>query len=129
MKAILDTHALFWYLTGDNKLSATAKSAIESYETVIIPTIVLLEAFEICFAKNRVDLFDRFLDSLPTDTLMIYPLDSSLVKIYTQIPKGKIDMHDRIILATAKSLDLPIITKDRELSKIYLNTIWSAIIK
>lgn len=124
MRAILDTHALFWYLTGDSKLSSKAKSAIESYETIIIPTIVLLEAFEICLTKNRVDLFNKLLGSLPTDTLMVYPLDLSLVRGYTQMPRGKVDMHDRIILATAQNLGLPIITKDTELSKIYTKVIW-----
>ena len=124
MKAILDSHALFWYLTGDRKLSNRAKATIESYETIIIPTIVLLEAFEVCSAKNKVELFSKLLDSLPTDTLMVYPLDLSLVRSYTQAPRGKIDIHDRVILATAQILNLPIITKDRELSKIYPKTIW-----
>ena len=68
MKAVLDSHALFWYLTANPKLSAKAKFAIESYETIVIPTIVLLEAFEICLVKGKVDLFTKLLDSLPTNT-------------------------------------------------------------
>jgi PIN domain nuclease of toxin-antitoxin system len=124
MKAVLDSHALFWYLTADPKLSSKAKFAIESYETIVIPTIVLLESFEICLAKGKADLFTKLLESLPTDTLVVYPLDLSLVRGYAKIPRGKIDMHDRIILAVAQGLNLPIITKDEELSKIYPKIIW-----
>lgn len=124
MKAVLDTHALFWYLTNDSNLSADAKLAIESYEIIILPTIVLLEAFEVCSKKNRLDLFNKLIKTLPTDTLVVYPLDLSIVKLYSKLPSGKIDMHDRAILATASTLDLPIITKDMELSKIYPKTIW-----
>ena len=124
MRAVLDSHALFWYLTADHKLSSRARLAIESYETIIVPTIVLLESFEICLAKGRLNLFNELLDSIPTDTLIVYPLDLSLVRSYAKIPKGKIDMHDRIILATAQSLDLSLITKDEELSKVYSKVIW-----
>ena len=124
MRAVLDSHALFWYLTADPKLSSKAKFAIESYETIVIPTIVLLESFEICLAKGKIDLFTKLLESLPTDTLVVYPLDLGLVRSYARIPRGKIDMHDRVILAVAKDLGLPIITRDEELSKIYPMVVW-----
>lgn len=124
MKAVLDTHALFWYLTSDSKLSFKAKSAIESFEQIIIPTIVLLEAFEICFAKNKMDLFNKLLNLLPTATLTVYPLDLGIVRQYALIPTSKFDMHDRVILATALSFDWPIITKDEELTKTYNKIIW-----
>ena len=49
---IIDTHTLYWFLTADKRLSRIAKNTIEETETIVIPTIVLLELLYI-FQKKK----------------------------------------------------------------------------
>jgi PIN domain nuclease of toxin-antitoxin system len=42
-KIVIDSHALFWFLAKNPKLSKKAKQAIEDAEQIIVPSIVLME--------------------------------------------------------------------------------------
>ena len=59
MSIVTDTHALYWFLTADKRLSRAAKNTIEESETIIIPTIVLLE-FLYLFQKKKYVHIDMY---------------------------------------------------------------------
>ena len=65
-------------------------------------------------------LFSRFEES---NNFLIAPLDLEITKI---VPNIKLrELHDRIIVATAKFLDATLITKDKEIIKSRIvKTIW-----
>jgi PIN domain nuclease of toxin-antitoxin system len=45
MKYIIDTHALIWFLEGNNKLGENAKKILgDPHSQLILPSIVLAEA-------------------------------------------------------------------------------------
>ena len=58
-----------------------------------------------------------------SDRFAIVSLDTAVVEKVFSIPEN-LEMHDRIILATAKLLGVAIITKDKTISKQYSKTIW-----
>ena len=78
---------------------------------VIIPAIVLMEVLYL-FEKNRIEI-----GLLQTEVLMesrnyrFEPLSFGILKTASNIDDIP-ELHDRLIAATAKYLDLPMITND-----------------
>ena len=120
MRYVTDTHCLLWFLSNDNsKLSEKAKEIFENVEEgndiIIIPSIVLLELMRILEKRNLKDKFNQILKEIEeTDNYEIYSLNINIVKVVFEIIKTK-ELHDRIIIATAKLLGLPLITKDKDI--------------
>lgn len=107
MKALVDTHALFWALTQDKKkLTPKVLQVISDAKILLLPTIVLLELLGLLEKKQKLHYFDKLLKSLPDSKYVITPLDITVVK-ETRLLKDKLELHDRVIIATAKSLNLP----------------------
>ncbi len=124
MRVVIDTHALFWVLTQDlTKLTNKALSVLEQADKIILPTIVLLELLGLLQKKKALKFFDILLKQIPTSKYLIVPLDMVVIKEIRKI-KANLELHDKVIIATAKYLELSIITKDEEITKKYKNVIW-----
>lgn len=123
MELVIDTHALHWFLLESKQLSQKAKDSITSANLVYIPSIVLLEAFFVAKKKNKLAVFKDFLKTLPNEKFDVLPLDLELVMECVQ-QDSRLEIHDLIILSSAELLNLPIITKDEQLTKVYKRTIW-----
>ena len=124
MNLLIDTHALLWFLTNDKRLSPKTKTRLEQADKVFIPTIVLLELLYLLQKKRKVKSFPKILTRLKNgNQFVIVSLDTAVVEKVFDIPEN-LEMHDRIILATAKLLGITIITKDKTISKEYSKIIW-----
>lgn len=128
MEITLDTHSLIWYVDkGLNiKLSQKALQTIkeaEKTDTIYIPIIVLMELLHLV-EKGKVNLsFNRLLLTLEeSSNYQIIPFDTRLLKI-AQTMRG-LEVHDRIILATATLTNSPIVTKDKDMIGKGILTIW-----
>jgi len=118
---LTDTHALLWYLTDDKRLGKRAREIfvkVDKGETaVVIPTIVLAESLFIA-EKHKADVkFGDVLKKIQNSlNYVVYPLDLNVVlKCQDKELKKISEVHDRIIVATAKLLDVKPITKDLEI--------------
>ena len=128
MKYVTDTHSLVWYLTEDPRLSNKALSVLASSEnegTIIVPAVVLAEIMFIA-RKGRVTIsFDETLKKIEeSDNFVIAPLDSDTLRIADKI-EADLEMHDKLIAATALYYEAPLITKDENLilSEV-ITTVW-----
>lgn len=128
MEITLDTHAFIWYLDKslNNKLSPKALKAIKEAEdsyTVYLPIIVLMEVLYL-IEKGRVNLsFHKLLLNLEESVnYEIVPFDTRLLKIAETI-KG-LEVHDRLILATAILTGSPLITNDKEIHAKGIKVVW-----
>lgn len=124
MNVVVDTHALLWLLNNDKRLSLKARNSINKASKVFIPSIVLLELLYLLEKKGKRDLFARILRAIRNDNqYVVIALDSAVVE---EISKHKlsIEIHDRIIIATASLLRIPIVTKDKTIQQVYRKTIW-----
>ena len=129
MNYVADTHALIWWFIDSPKISTKAAEIFaqcERAETVIfIPSIVIAEALSI-FDKKRVSFdFKRLFKKIhESENFVIVPLDYPvLLKMVTlkDIP----ELHDKIIVSTAKYLNLPLISKDETLRNFpTLKSVW-----
>jgi len=126
---VVDTHALLWHLTKDEKLGENAKEILAKADmgevVVIIPTIVLAESLFIV-EKKKADLeFKDIIRKIERSlNYVVYPLYIQTVLACSDL-KEIPEIHDRIIVATAKALDAEIITKDDEINKFKdVRVIW-----
>jgi len=114
---VLDTHALIWYFTGSKKLSRKAKEAIDNCISkggkLLVPTIVLSEALDIA-EKGKVEFDFQRMYQLINDNpvFQIIGFGASIFHETLEIRDIQ-EIHDRIIVATARFYSGDIITKDR----------------
>lgn len=129
MNFVTDTHALLWWFTDSFKISTKASAIFEKCEkgenVIFVPSIVIAEALSI-FDKKRVAfnfkrLFEEIRDS---ENFVLIALDYPILQRMITL-KNIHELHDKIIVSTAKYLNLPIITKDKTLQNLSnINTVW-----
>jgi len=113
---VVDTHVLIWYFTGNARLLPTLKERMESARSqggrLLVPTIVLAEALDIA-EKGRV----RF-DFAQMYRLIQEEAEFEIVDFGQEIfdetvrVKSIEDIHDRVIVATARYYGAGVLTKD-----------------
>ncbi len=117
MNYVLDTHTLIWYFIGSKRLKRKVKEVIDECliqgGRLLVPTIVLSESLDIA-EKQKIE-FDfpemyRLIKEKPSFEIIGFSPEifEETVKL-----KGIVEIHDRIIAATARSYAAAIITKDR----------------
>ena len=112
---VIDTHALLWYFEDSPRLSSNARSVfgvIENGGNVgIVPTIVLAELMYIS-DKRRTSLdLAQVISTLQTSRN--FSIASFDLAILTQMSSlTALELHDRIIVATAMLFGSRLITRD-----------------
>ncbi len=129
MNHIADTHALLWHFTDSPKISSKAKNLFDQCERgeciIFIPSIVIAECLSI-FDRKKVNfnfktLFDQIRKS---ENYVLIPLDHKILLKMVETREVS-ELHDKIIVATAKLLELPLITKDSQLLTLKtITAIW-----
>jgi PIN domain nuclease of toxin-antitoxin system len=124
-----DSHSVVWHFTGDARLSERARQLLRSAEMgltgLIVPTIVLAELQT---------LYERRMPRMPLATILerlndlsnviVAPFDADVFATFRRLP-GEIEIHDRIIAATAQHFGVPLISRDRVLQGQIPGTIWN----
>ena len=117
---VADTHSITWHLARARRLSRRArkifKSAEEGYVQVLIPSIVLVEAIFLMQRRRIAGAQVSKLFELSEDaeaSICVVPLNMAVAQAVSDFgPVAIPDMPDRIIAATARALDVPLITVD-----------------
>jgi len=130
---VIDTHVLVWWVNGSDSLSEeaakTIKDTLDSDGEVIISSI---SAWEIAMLieKDRLVLsmdVENWLDEVSQiDGVRFMPVDNEISIKSTVLP-GEFhkDPADRMIVATARKLAVPLITVDEKIINYeHVKTIW-----
>ncbi len=125
---LLDTHILVWWLNQVSKLSNTQTAFIASASDIAVSTISLWEIAKLVEyqkLKLKLPVLDWIIAAQSHPKIQIIPLHPEIIVASTQLP-GTFhkDPSDQIIVATARHLDIPILTKDSKiLDYDYVNSI------
>ena len=117
----LDTHALLWLESEHGKLSAPARSSIETArltgETIAVAAVTLWE-IALLAKRGRVlagESIESFLNDIERNYKII-PVSAAIAFLAAELPHPfPKDPMDRLITATALTLDLTLITADRSI--------------
>ncbi|OGM32997.1 hypothetical protein A2803_02475 [Candidatus Woesebacteria bacterium RIFCSPHIGHO2_01_FULL_44_21] len=126
-KYCFDTHTLVWYFIKRPTLSTRARQILnevfEGKKEGIIPSLVLVEALHVSFKVKEFN-FGRFLSDIRIQNLTVVPLEKEVLQECYKLSKV-LNIHDRIIVATAIVTGSVLITKDKIIRSLKnIRTIW-----
>jgi PIN domain nuclease of toxin-antitoxin system len=128
---VLDTHALVWWVSG-GPLSERARDAIARHARTRSVYASSISVWEIAtlVARRRLeltlDLVDWIAQVEAIESLRFVTVDNRIALASARLP-GELprDPADRIIVATARSLDAPLVTRDARLAAYpHVEAIW-----
>lgn len=129
---VLDTHVLVWWVSGDPALSKVASEVIAQEQSDGEIIISSISAWEIAMLVERNKLLlsmdvDSWLATVAQiDGVRFVSVDISIATKSVQLP-GVFhkDPADRMIVATARKLAAPLVTKDEKIrAYAHVKTIW-----
>ena len=114
---VIDTHVLIWYFIGSKRLRPVLKDKIDETRNrngrLLVPTIVLVEALDVAEKRKvQFDFSQMYLLVRREPDFEIVGLTSEILDQGIQV-KNMPELHDRIIVATARYYGVGILTKDR----------------
>ena len=117
MKLLLDTHVWIWTQLATNKLSAKVKRALENGANEVWLSPVSMWELVLLVEKRRVEL-DRQVGEWITKAaapLKEAPLTAEIALEAARFSLPHDDPADRLLVATARSLGLTLVTSDARL--------------
>lgn len=129
---VLDTHTLVWWVHGDGTLSRKAKAAITRELDGGRIVISAISAWEVAMLVEReklvlsMDVGSWLATVAEIDAVRFMPVDIEVAVKSVELP-GEFhkDPADRMIVATARKLAVPLVTKDEKIrAYAHVKTIW-----
>jgi PIN domain nuclease of toxin-antitoxin system len=129
VRLLLDTHAfLAWNRSGGSALSDLARSLIEEPENEILVSVA--SAWEIAIKASRGRLVlpgapARWVpDRIRRHGFVALPILLGDALEAGALPRIHEDPFDRLLIAQARSHDVPIVTRDPMIARYEVETIW-----
>jgi PIN domain nuclease of toxin-antitoxin system len=129
---VLDTHAFVWWISGSSEVPAKAlgyirraklKNSIHVSSISIWELSMLVKNGRLMLSVPLIEWI-RMVEELPF--VKFVPVDNAIAEQSVNLP-GEFhrDPADRIIVATARSLNMPVVTRDGAMIKYpHIRTIW-----
>jgi PIN domain nuclease of toxin-antitoxin system len=124
---LIDTHTAIWYFNGDKALSKTAKEIILELSNQI--NLGVSSAWEPAIKINLGKLeFNgqaaRFIQLAETYGFSIRPIKTAHLTAFETLPFIHRDPFDRLLIATAISEEMTIITTDENIARYDVSHVW-----
>jgi len=128
MKLLLDTHTALWCFNEHEKLSGVASAMLKDYTNSLFVSMVSVWEIAIKTSLGKVPEFEggsrAFLQSLQKMPVNILPLSAHHIGEVEILPFIHRDPFDRLLVATAKTEGMTILTADDDLRKYDVLTAW-----
>nr|VFJ51427.1 MAG: PIN domain nuclease, a component of toxin-antitoxin system (PIN domain) [Candidatus Kentron sp. FW]VFJ57634.1 MAG: PIN domain nuclease, a component of toxin-antitoxin system (PIN domain) [Candidatus Kentron sp. FW]VFJ73470.1 MAG: PIN domain nuclease, a component of toxin-antitoxin system (PIN domain) [Candidatus Kentron sp. FW] len=128
MRVLLDTHALLWWFTDDNRLSETAREIIANEKNDIF--VSAASAWEIA-TKQRIgklrdvpEATERFSELVYADGFLHLPVTYLHSLRAGSYPNEHRDPFDRMLAAQSDIEKLALVTKDPAFGRFGTRTLW-----
>jgi PIN domain nuclease of toxin-antitoxin system len=133
LNVLLDTHVWIWWLTGGGKLSRTERKALDEGAVLEPPRISAITLWEtqMLHARGRFALqlpFESWLlQATAPGAVEVVGIDTAVILEADRLPSSfHGDPADRIVVATARALAVPLATHDRRIRRARLVKLWKA---
>ena len=128
MKALLDAHALLWFLAGSSQLSARALACIQDTQNTVFVSPATLWEIGIKDSLGKLTLPEPFAQIFPArldaSNIMILPILVPHLHEHRQLPFHHSDPFDRLLIAQALVEDLTLVSRDSEFAPYGVKLLW-----
>lgn len=128
MKILLDTHALLWLLTGDNRLSQPAREIFLDRNNLLFFSAASL--WEICIkvSLGKLSLKRNWLKTIrkemEANAIQWLPVEMLHCVKVTELPFYHRDPFDRMLIAQAMVEQMQLLSRDNRLSDYEIMRVW-----
>jgi PIN domain nuclease of toxin-antitoxin system len=128
---VLDTHAWLWWLLRDDRLGGSSLEQLDAFAADDRPYIADISIWEVAMLvdRRRLVLTEPVREWLETAThprtVRVAPISAAIAAETIALSRGLRDPADRIIVATSRVLDRPLLTHDRVILRSRLTRRWS----
>lgn len=130
---LLDTHVWVWWLLGDPRLADQDRAALDALPRGRRPVLCDISLWEVALLVQlgRLELsltLESWLSvAASAATVRVIPITPPIVAEMNRLPNGfHQDPADRLIVAAARTHDLPLATHDGRILRSGLVTRWQA---
>ena len=130
---LLDTHVWVWWMLGDIRLSARERTVLDDLPSGQRPRLCDISLWEVALLVQlgRLELnltLESWLSvAASAAAVRVIPITPPIVAAMNRLPNGfHQDPADRLIVAAARTHDLPLATHDRRILRSGLVTRWQA---
>jgi PIN domain nuclease of toxin-antitoxin system len=128
VKVLFDTHAFFWAVSSDRRLSPSARDVFVRPENEVVLSVASIWEILLKAATGRFPFpqpAGAFIRSAMSKTsVTVLPILLQHVLRVEQLPPHHRDPFDRIILAQAIEEQIPIVSVDEKLRQYPVQVLW-----
>lgn len=127
---LIDTHVWLWWMGGLPQLQQKYHRALRQLSSPPMLSVISLWEVSLLVETSKVDLapnpHDWLARATRTDVVQLMQVNRAIAQQLLQLPRNlPQDPADRIIAATARALDVPVLTMDRRLLRSGAIRPWS----
>jgi len=128
MKLLLDTHALLWWLDGDEHLGGEAQARIADSENPV--WVSAASAWEIATKvrigklPGAVEVAERFVEVVTEQDFMLLSITAEHAKRAGLFPGAHRDPFDRMLIAQSQIEDLVLISNEQLFDQFGIRRLW-----
>jgi PIN domain nuclease of toxin-antitoxin system len=124
MKALLDTHAFLWALSGDARMSTRARDIFKGPSSLSLSIWEILIKVQLGKLRLPPPAASYLFSELAKNQIATLQITLDHLIAYENLPLHHRDPFDRMLIAQGIKEELPIITADRDFQNYSVRTIW-----
>ena len=127
MNLLIDTHAMLWFVAGDDRLSQKARAAIENRDTTNYLSIASWWeiAIKCSLGKLKIDIpLEAFISERVDEGFRVLPIETQHLPGLTSLPFHHRDPFDRLIISQAMSEEMTVCTSDSHFASYDIRVLW-----
>jgi PIN domain nuclease of toxin-antitoxin system len=126
-RLLLDTHTAIWFLNGDDQLSDAAKDAIQNADNSCLISMASIWELQIKMNLGKLrfdDGMDGFINLAEDNGFHLLPIEVEHITATSSLAFIHRDPFDRLLIATAISESISIVTADKNIYQYPVDYIW-----
>ena len=128
MRVLLDTHAIVWWATGDERLSRKVRATVADPDTEVFISIASAWEIQIKASLQKITL-NETVDALYRDLIIdqqfrMLGIELDDMNRLSMLPPHHRDPFDRMLVAQALGRDFELVTKDQVISGYGVSVLW-----